>query len=237
MSTASDPPPPAHQATAPGTNAPAADATTSDATEVSAELKTTLSTADSSAKQSLQTLQQVHQARLSQVNRAAASLQAKYGATDPRVASVQATVAASNATIGRLTNLNQQLSTPAPQVAATGWALQGRVFNSASKPIAKLTVFLVDEQKAYQSQYGFAYTDSTGYFLLNYAGAAGQPQTATPLFLEVATRDRKALFLSTTPFQPVLGSATYQNIKLPAGAQPLGEPPQAIQNVAFPSQK
>ena len=50
-----------------------------------------------------------------------------------------------------------------------GWALHGRVFNTQLQPISGLTVFLVDASKTYQQAYGFAYTDDTGYFLLNYS--------------------------------------------------------------------
>jgi hypothetical protein len=84
--------------------------------------------------------------------------------------------------------LHQQLTTPAPTVAAAGWALHGRVYDSNLNPLANYTVFLVDGQNNYLSGYGVSYTDSTGYFLINYDGsekpAAGvapaQPAAATP---------------------------------------------------------
>jgi hypothetical protein len=47
----------------------------------------------------------------------------------------------------------------------------------------------------------------------------------------------ETVYLSATPFQSAPGSVTYQNITLPSGAQPLGDPPQAIRDVALPSRK
>jgi hypothetical protein len=101
------------------------------------------------------------------------------------------------------------------------------------KPHAKYTVFLVDGQKTYQEAYGFAYTDDTGYFLFNVAGAKNTPR----LFLAMTNTKGEPVYLSTTPFQPNPGSVTYQNITLPSGAQPLGDPPQAIRDIALPSRK
>jgi len=115
----------------------------------------------------------------------------------------------------RFSILNQRLSTPAPQVAQAGWALHGHVFTADLRPASGLTVFLVDGQKAYQQQFGFAVTDDTAYFLLNYAGAAGPAQTAAQLFVEISNQGGKAIYLSPTPFQPVLGGATYREIILP----------------------
>jgi hypothetical protein len=105
-------------------------------------------------------------------------------------------------------------------------------------------VFLVDATKTFQQAYGFAYTDDSGYFRLNYAGpdaaskdkspaAATQPQ----LFIEIANTKALPVFVSTTVFQPVEGVATYQNITLPDGDQAIGEPPPEIRDVALPRKK
>jgi hypothetical protein len=201
-----------------------------------------LTSADAMAAQSIQTLQQVHQARLSLLQRTAANLKAQYGADDSRVKAAQAAVAATTGTISRIGIVSQQLNTMAPQVAADGWALHGRVFDAQGKPLARYTVFLVDSQHTYQEAYGFAYTDETGYFLLNVASAAAKAGShavaaATSLFVEVANTKGQPVYLSTTAFVPVVGSATYQTITVPAGSQPIGDPPEAIRKVAIPSRK
>jgi hypothetical protein len=116
-------------------------------------------------------------------------------------------------------------------------------YMAALQPVAGFTVVLVDGQKTYRQIYGFAYTDDTGYFLLSYAGSKsqslGQTQgaAAPELFIEVANAKVLPVYLSSIPFQPTLGSATYQNVILPSGGQPIGDPPEAIRKVALPSKK
>jgi hypothetical protein len=97
-------------------------------------------------------------------------------------------------------------------------------------------VFLADAEKAYQRAYGFAYTDNTGYFLLNYPGpaSADRQAPAPQLFLEVADAKAQPVYLSTTPFQPAPGTVTYQNVILPSGDQPIGNPPNPIRKTAMP---
>lgn len=204
--------------------------------EATAALNTALASADSAATSGVQNLQLVHQARLSQLSRTAAALKAQYGAADPRVIRAEAAVTARASIVAHVTALNQQVATPEPTVATTGWALHGRVFNANLQAVGSYTVFLVDEQKTYQEQIGFAYTDNTGYFLLNYTPPAGQASSQTPIFIEIVNPKAQPIYIAATAFQPSAGSATYQNITLPAGEKPLGDPPAAIRKIAFPAQ-
>jgi hypothetical protein len=214
--------------------------------QLHSEFSTTLTSADASAAQRTQTLQRVHQARLSLLTRTAAALKSQYGADDPRVKAAQTAVTATTATVGRIAMVSQQLATQVPQVSPNGWALYGRVFDDGQptpKPLARYTVFLVDSANTYQEAYGFAYTDDTGYFLLNYAGTpvathAKAASTGAPaLFVEIANTKAQPVYLSTTAFQPTAGAATYQNITIASDSQPIGDPPEAIRNVAMPRQK
>jgi hypothetical protein len=127
--------------------------------------------ADTRSAGSVATLGLVQQARLSRLNRDAAAAVATYGQGSSQAAAAQAAVAATQTASSRLTILHQQLTTPPPKVAAAGWALHGRIYDSNLNPLASYTVFLVDSQNNYLSDYGFSYTDSTGYFLINYDGA------------------------------------------------------------------
>jgi len=194
-----------------------------------------LSSADSSVADGLESMKQVQQARLAQQKRALNAAIAQYGAKSAQAQAAQASVTATQRTTARLTVSSQQATTPQPTVDANGWALQGRVYGNNLQPRADYTVFLVDDQKNYLSAYGFAYTDNTGYFLINYPGpAAGQTQSTPDLFLEITNLKAQPVYLSTTAFQPVLGTATYQNITLPAGEPVLGNPPDEIRRVAMP---
>jgi hypothetical protein len=197
------------------------------------QLKSALTSADNAVLQGIQNLQSVHQARLAQANRTVAALKAQYGADDPRVKAAEAAVVARTTTIGRISMVQQQLVVPAVQVAPAGWALQGRVLDSNLQPLARFTVFLVDANKDFLKQYGFAYTDATGNFVLNYAGDA-KGTAAPPLFIEVVDTQANPVYLSSTQFVPVPGVTSFQNIVLAPGSQPIGDPTDAIRAVAMP---
>src|ERR1039458_8246273 len=104
---------------------PSGSANTSDASQAAEQLKTTLTAADGSVNQGIQSLGLVHQARLSQASRTVAALTVQYGANDPRVQAAQASVTATKTAIARVSMVRQQVAVPAVQVATTGWALQG----------------------------------------------------------------------------------------------------------------
>jgi hypothetical protein len=214
-----------------------ANASSSSASSAGNDLTEALKAADGTVLDGIQGLQQVHQARLAQANRTFIALKAQYGDDDPRVQAAQAAVQAGQATISRVSVLRQQMATPTVQVPQSGWVLQGRVLDSDLKPEARFTVFLVDDQKAFLGQYGFAYTDETGYFELHYGSTTRpQPQAAAPqLFIEVANTDAYPVYLSPTPFQPVTGAASYINIVLPLGGEPIGDPPPEIRKIALPN--
>lgn len=209
-------------------------AAASSADQVNSALNTALAASDSSAAATVGNLKLVHQARVSLLTRTAAALQAQYGANDPRTVAAEAAVSAGNATVARLSVASQQAATPAPTVAAAGWALHGRVYGAQLQPAVRHTVYLVDATKAYQAQFGFAYTDATGYFLINYAPPAGQAASAAPLHVAIVNAKAEPVYLATTAFQPATGSTTYQNIALTAGDAPLGDPPAEIRKIAIP---
>jgi len=200
-----------------------------------------LTSADSTAADNVQSLGLLQQAKLSRLTRSATTATAQYGANSSQATTALAAVAASQTTIARVAVVQQKVTTPAPTVTSTGWALHGRVYDATLKPLAGHSVFLVDSQKAYQSDYGFAYTDSTGYFLLNYAGPATATKTdasatsaAPDLYVQIANTMAKPVYLSTAAFQPAVGSAAYQTVTLPAGEPALGDLPPDVRAVALP---
>lgn len=79
----------------------------------------------------------------------------------------------------------QVFATQAPgvaqgQAAKSGWVLLGRVFDAQLRPVTKFAVFLLDARNSLKSQFGFAYTDFTGYFVLNYAASANSLAPGAP---------------------------------------------------------
>ncbi len=168
----------------------------------------------------------VRQARQAQLDRQAASLTAANGASDPSVQTAQAAADNNRVMVARMNMQVVQAATPAPVVTQDGWALYGHIYDAKRQPLAKLTVFFVDEQKSHVSQYGFSFTDATGYFLLNYAPVAGAPQTpqSATLYLEISNAATQPIYLDTAVFTPVLGEAQYRDITL-TSESPLGTPP------------
>jgi hypothetical protein len=211
-------------------------------TTVADDISTALTSSDEQTAMSLQTLSLLYQARISQLTRYTAAVTAQYGAGSPEATAAQAAVTASQAVAIRSDVVSRQLNTAAPTVPAGGWVVYGRVYDAAASPVAAQTVFLVDPQGAFQSEYGFAFTDETGYFALTFEAASpppagGEPTSAasTPeLYLEVTNQKRQPVYLSSTPFEPTPGTATYVNITLEAGGQPIGEPPPGARGAAVP---
>jgi hypothetical protein len=210
------------------------------ASTVNSNVASSLTVADSTSAQRLQSLGLVHQARLAQLTRTAASVTAQYGATSVQATAAEAAVTTSRVTVARLAVLNLQVKTNLPQVADTGWSLYGHIYNAQLQPVSAYTVFFVDEQNAYQSAFGFAYTVSDGSYQLRFSGspnAAGVPTNpagTSQLFLQIVNDKAEPVYLSTTPFQPQVGAATYQDVTLPEGEPILGDPPAEIRAIAMP---
>lgn len=203
---------------------------------VKSNVVSALNIADSSSAQRVQQLGLVHQARLAQLTRASVSVAAQYGADSTQGTAAAAAVASSKLLVARITQINQRVTLAAPTVATGGWALYGHIYTSAGAAAAAYTVFLVDEQNAYQGAVGFSYTGNDGSYALNYqpaAGAGALPQ----LYLQVANASAQPVYLSTVAFAPTVGQATYQDVTLPAGEPVLGDPPAEIRATALPDVK
>jgi hypothetical protein len=135
---------------------------------------------------------QVQSARLAGLKRAATAAAAAYGTQSKEATKASAAVAVAQARAGQLQVATQKISTPTPTVASTGWALHGRVYDASQNPQDRYTVFLVDAQKNYLREYGFSYTDATGYFLLNYSGPAEQSSSDAAAGASAASSKSKA---------------------------------------------
>src|SRR5580698_9397254 len=83
---------------------------------VNNNVSASLTAADSTSSQSMQTLGLVHQARLAQLTRTAAIIEAQYGATSKQAIAAQAAVTTSKVTVARLAVVNHQVVATAPQV-------------------------------------------------------------------------------------------------------------------------
>ena len=170
--------------------------------QVDALVRSALGAGDAGTAQAIQNLMLIQQARVSQLHRTAAALNKQEGADSAETKAAEAAVRVASARVAGLSAAHLAAATPRPQVSSTGWALYGHVLNAQSEPAGDFTVFLVDEVNKIQKKFGFAYTDGSGYFLLNYAGGAGKPQTDGQLFVRVANKKGLAVHTSTTALNP-----------------------------------
>jgi len=188
--------------------------------------------AESTVGQSVQGLTLVHQARVAQLTRTAATVSARYGASSPQAKAAKAAVTASQATLSRVTLLQKRVSFPTPEAPAAGWVVYGHVYHSTLNPASAYTVFFVDERNAYRQDIGFAYTGPDGSFHLAYAPDAKSTEGA--VFLQIVNNKAQPVYLSSAAFEPQVGAANYQDITLPSGEPVLGDPPPAIRAIAMP---
>jgi hypothetical protein len=180
-------------------------------------------------------ISRVQQARLAQSTRTLATLTAQYGATDSSVTALAAAIAQGKVKVSQVQALQHQMSVPQTTVDAKGWALKGNVLDPEYRPLARHTVYLVDDRKAWQRQYGFAYTDDAGYFSLSFTGTEGDTAKET-LFPAVVDTQAKPVYLATDPFTPVVGAASYLQILVAEGEPALGDPPAEIRSIAIPEE-
>jgi hypothetical protein len=169
----------------------------------------------------------IRQARISQLQRQAASMTALRGATDPGVVALQASIQSQQSLASQLGAVRDQALTPVPSVPANGWVLHGRVRDQNLQPVAQLTVLLLNEQKTWLRTYGYAYTDPTGYFILSYAPAESRKSdlaASLSAYLEVLDQKREPLYIDGSAFTLSTGATLYRDIVL-ASLTTLGNPP------------
>jgi hypothetical protein len=160
-----------------------------------------------------------------------------FGADDPGVQALQASLRDQQAFAAKLGVISDAASTEVPTAPPNGWVLYGRVRHADLTPAPRLTVFLADPNRAWLKKYGYAFTDETGFFTLTYAPAAPVAKKARaadtadsasqnpPLtaYVEVSNADCKLVYLDDTLQSIATGTVVYRDILLLADA--LGNPP------------
>jgi hypothetical protein len=203
---------------------------------IDSNIVSALTAVDAIANQRIQTLGLVLLARRARLTRAAAAVE-RYGTQSYQAIAARTAVDASTLAVARVAVVSRQAATSPPQVAESGWALYGHVYNSQLQPVSAYTVFLVDSKNTFQQQYGLTYTKGDGSFEIIFQGPSNASDTAPQLFVEIANAKAQLIYLSPTAFQPQTGLATYQNITLPEGEPVIGDPPAGVKEVAMPEIK
>jgi len=130
--------------------------------------------------QQFATMAAVRQARINLFQRQLTALQSQPGANAQTVATLQSSIQSQKLSLAALSAVNTQAATPAPPVPAHGWVLYGRITDTNSQPVPKLTVSLTNQERTWLRQYGYAFTDANGNFSLTYAPASAAGTGTVP---------------------------------------------------------
>jgi hypothetical protein len=221
------------------TNQPAATMTGDVKTTVQQTLQQGSATIATQVPQQFATMAAVRQARVNLLQRQATSLAAQSDAKPEAVTAVQTSIQANKLSIAKFGAVSDQASTPVPSIPANGWVLHGRVRDAQLQPVPKFTALLTDQEKTWQRQYGYAFTDASGYFSVAYAPpASAEPAAASPptsaetaraaaavsLYLQVLNGAGDPVYFDSQAITLVPGVSPYRDIVLP-DTEPLGSPP------------
>ena len=194
---------------------------------------------DAQATQQLTNLAQIRQARINQLQRQVAPLIAQKGAADTQVVSLQKSIQSQQSLVSALAVVRAKASTPAPTVSANGWVIYGYVRDQNLQPAARLTVTLTNQQKVWQHQYGYSFTDANGYFSLDYTPPAAAPSptpapTAPTPAPTVGTTTAPAIALTAATFAtaPV---ATFSTTPAVTPAATISPTVAAVANINLPA--
>jgi hypothetical protein len=192
---------------------------------------------DSQTAQQLTGLTQIRQARLSQQQREAATLATEFGADDADVVALNTSIGVQQSFTSVLAVTRDIATIAAPTVPTNGWVLYGHIRDNKLQPIATLTICLADEQKNFLSAYGYAYTDTTGYYILTYTPDPSAPAPA-PLsaYLEILNSSGQAIYIDSAAFSLNPGASLLRDLML-TSQTPLGGPPPGTPPVKIPKPK
>lgn len=199
------------------------------------KMKNAVDQVDTTSANRVQQLSNIHQARLAQVTRIAATVTKRSGPNSALAKSAQAAVTTTEANLTQISLIKQQVSVQPPAVTATGWALYGVVNNSSNSPVSAYSLYFVDSTNTFQNAFGTAYTGSDGSFQLVYPGPdKGEKAPTTELYLQVVNASGDPIYTTPNSFAVTPGVATYQLVTLPAGEKPIGILPIVFRGITIP---
>jgi hypothetical protein len=191
------------------------------AEEAMRELEQRVEGADQLRADELGRLAGVRRAREASLKREEARLAKKHAAGHPRRAYIAGRLAANAGFVRDLDLEASRARTDIPKVAPNGWAVHGYVRDKDLKPVAGLTVALYDGRANWVEQFGYACTDSNGYFRIETQEVGA---VDGPLYLRVLTGQAAHLYADKSPLTPLGGALEYREIILAEGAQACAPP-------------
>lgn len=183
--------------------------------EMRTRLRQTVKDADTERARGLDGLARLRTARTAAQQREAARLAEKLGPDHPRVAALQARVAAEPLLTAQIRAEAARASTPPLSVFGTGWAVHGHVRGVDGAPLPGITAALYDANGRRADAYGWGCTDAQGYFLARTEQVLDVPPD---VFLHLVDARGNHVYVHPTPLAPRGGQAIYLPITLGGGS-------------------
>ncbi|MCL5097117.1 MAG: hypothetical protein M1608_06245 [Candidatus Omnitrophica bacterium] len=158
--------------------------------EAQSTLAGQLATLDPQRAQGLAGLSRARAAKTAMLERDQRRAMQKYGAQDPRVASLAAQQTLNEKLRAEVAYRAALAGTDIPTVNPNGYTFHGHVLDAKRQPQAGLTVALYDPKGVWIRELGYSCTDARGYFRLDYQ--KGTPSTPSQPAPAPATRPAPA---------------------------------------------
>jgi 5-hydroxyisourate hydrolase-like protein (transthyretin family) len=202
--------------------------------EAKAAMENFTAQASRSSAPALNVFAQLQQKRAQRLEAAASSLEKVLGAKHPQVAVLKQN-SASAGEFKTQFNIQAERVEKRPKLRANEWMVYGRVFDSAGKPAAGLTVRVFDQDRKFDDLLGETETDETGDFFTVYHARdfIEKGENAPELYIRVEDAAGNKLFSSRENVRPQAGQSEYFVIQLgkattKAEAKKRGRPPKVV---------
>ena len=142
-------------------------------------------------------------------------LEAKHGKDHPEVQAAESRVMYNKEMFVSLDKEIEKASIKTEKLPSNGWRVHGRVFDSETKAVKGVTVFLSDQNKRWIEIFGNSCTTELGYYALTAdEKIIDKNQTGQSLFISVSDKNKKILYTSTEALVPAKGIIIYRDIYL-----------------------
>ncbi|MCF6407769.1 carboxypeptidase-like regulatory domain-containing protein [Chitinophaga filiformis] len=149
----------------------------------------------------------------------------KYGPDHPRVQKLEARLAYNGIMMEGLKAEATRAKVKTEPFASTWWRVNGRVFDSSGKPLAKLTVSLSDASGNGLEPLGYSCTDERGYYIITVKDDLVEKFQRQLPYLTVTDPNKKRLHVEKEPVVVTAGKIDYRDIFIGADKSAICTPP------------
>lgn len=148
------------------------------------------------------------------LQREANRLEAKHGKDHPQVVAAQNRAVYNRQMHVGLDKEIEKASIKTDPLPANAWRVHGRVFESESKPVKGVTVFLSDANGRWAEVLGSSCTNELGYYSLTVDEKLIDKYEKQPLVLTVSDKNKNVIYTAKEPLFMSRGLIVYKDIYL-----------------------